>query len=368
MEYRFDKDKIKQELTIEQVMNLVAELGGEPRMAADREHFVSRTICHGGYHHKLYYYNNTHLFRCFTECSPEIFDIYELVRKVKSQEQNKEWTLTQAIQYIATYFNIATEEFNFENLPDRLQDWQIIEKYNKINSLESQQKQRVEMKFYSEEILKYLPHPHIIPWEEEGITYEVMRNRGICFNPSSQGIVIPHYDIEGHLIGVRERTLIKEEEQYGKYKPAILNGQMYNHPLGFALYNLNFSKENIKIIKKAIIMEGEKSCLKYASYFGMENDISVAVCGSALINYQVQLLLSLGVQEIVIAFDKDFDEIGDEVWKRQTEKYYNIHNKYSKLCTISFIFDKYKLLGKKCSPIDCGKDTFLKLFEERIIL
>ena len=32
---------------------------------------------------------------------------------------------------------------------------------------------------------------------------------------------------------------------------------MYNHPLGFNLYNLNNSKEAIKAIKKVIVFEGE---------------------------------------------------------------------------------------------------------------
>ena len=41
--------------------------------------------------------------------------------------------------------------------------------------------------------------------------------------------------------------------------------------------------------------EGEKFCLMYQSYFGIENDITVAVCGSNLTNYQVQLLKSLDV-------------------------------------------------------------------------
>lgn len=367
MEYRYNKDKIRNELTIEQVFDLVAEMGGEPQISGNGEYFTSRTICHGGESRKLYYWNNSHLFRCFTHCSPETFDIFELVKKVNSR-QNQEWTLPHAIQYVAQYFGLTEEEGAFPNQQKALQDWQILDKYDKLNALEQQQPKKIEMKFYSDNILKYLPRPHIIPWEEEGITYEVMLRRGIRYDPSAQGIVIPHYDIDGNLIGIRERTLIKEEEQYGKYKPAVLNGEMYNHPLGFALYNLNFSKENIKLIKKAIVLEGEKSCLKFASYFGVENDISVAVCGSSLISYQVNLLLSLGVQEIIVAFDKDFEKIGDEVWKKQTAKYYDMYNKYSKMCTISFMFDKFGLLGKKCSPIDCGKDAFLKLFKERIIL
>jgi DNA primase len=70
------------------------------------------------------------------------------------------------------------------------------------------------------------------------------------------------------------------------------------------LYGLNWNKDHIKTIKKAIIVEGEKSVLLYASYFGWDNNICVACCGSSISAYQVQFLLDLGVEEIVIAFDK----------------------------------------------------------------
>ena len=195
-----------------------------------------------------------------------------------------------------------------------------------------------------------------------------MEECGICYDPSYQGIVIPHYNIDGKLVGIRERTLIKENENNGKYKPAILNYKQYNHPLGFNLYNLNNSKENIKKIKKVFVFEGEKSCLLYRSYFGGDADISVAVCGSNLINYQVQLLLSLGVEEICIAFDKQFQEIGDDEWKRWTKKLKELNRKYSPLVQISFLFDKMNLLGYKDSPIDRGPEIFMQLFKERIVL
>jgi len=52
------------------------------------------------------------------------------------------------------------------------------------------------------------------------------------------------------------------------------------------LYNFNNSRCIIPKIKKAIVFEGEKSCLKYQSYFGIENDISVACCGSSFSAYQ----------------------------------------------------------------------------------
>ena len=143
---------------------------------------------------------------------------------------------------------------------------------------------------------------------------------------------------------------------------------MYNHPLSFNLYNINWSKNNIKAIQKAIIVEGEKSCLLYSSYFGIENDITVATCGSNLINYQLLLLLSLGVQEIIIAFDRQYQDIGDNEAKRWIEKLKLINQKYHAYVQISYIWDNPKdhLLKYKDSPLDNGKDIFIYLFNNRI--
>lgn len=378
--YRYDKDEIKQNLTIEQVLDFVAELGGEPIM--HNNFFTAKTICHGGEAHKLYYYENTHLFRCYTECD-STFDIFELVVKIKtnngekkkvSQQTNegrvlinRDWNLYDAVEYVAFYFGISADAGDFFEIQGQLQDWNILTDYEKNNQIQLEQ-QIVELEVFDDSILKYFPRPHISPWEEEGIKYEVLLNRGISYDPIHEGIIIPHYDIDNNLIGIRERTLIIEEEKYGKYKPAIINGKMYNHPLGFNLYNLNNSKHNIELIKKAIIFEGEKSPLLYASYFGADNDISVACCGSSLITYQVKLLISLGVEEIIIAFDKQFKEIGDDEWKRWKNKLIGIHNKYGAYVQISFLFDKKSQLNYKDSPIDQGPDIFMNLFKERIFL
>ena len=362
MEYKEFSEKIKNDLSIDQVCDLLASLGGDPQIKGDL--IISRTICHGGHSHKLYYYNNTKLFKCYTDCL-DSFDIFELIIKI-NKLNNIDYSLPQAIRFITNYYGIVVETEISEN-QENLQDWQILNKYDRSSSQEKEEK-IVEMKFYDDKILQYLPHPRILNWEKEGITREVMEECGICYDPSYQGIVIPHYDINGKLVGIRERTLIKENENNGKYKPAILNYKQYNHPLGFNLYNLNNSKENIKKIKKVFVFEGEKSCLLYRSYFGSDADISVAVCGSNLINYQVQLLLSLGVEEICIAFDKQFQEIGDDEWKRWTKKLKELNRKYSPLVQISFLFDKMNLLGYKDSPIDRGPEIFMQLFKERIML
>ena len=93
----------------------------------------------------------------------------------------------------------------------------------------------------------------------EGINESALAQARIGFYPGGDQITIPHFDKDGRFIGLRGRTLCKEEaELYGKYRPMKINKQLYNHPLGMNLYNLNFSKENIKSIQKAIVFEGKR--------------------------------------------------------------------------------------------------------------
>ena len=368
---KYGKDEIKQQLTFQQVYDYIGELGGNPKLG-DGEVLVAHTICHNPActgSHKLYYYQNTKLFRCYTECAGDAFDIFDLTRRAMKIQRGEEWSLPRAVKHVARYFGFSlSENENFEEMQSRLQDWEILKNYQQNSSLNNEKKV-IEFKNFDEGILKNLPRPAIIPWLKEGITQEVMNARGICYDPVNQGIVIPHYDENGALIGIRERTLIEEEEQYGKYKPAIISGVQYNHPLGFALYNLNNSKNNIQKFRTAIVFEGEKSTLRYASLFGMENDISVATCGSNLIQHQVDLLIKYGAIEIVIAFDRQFKELKDAEYNQWTKKLTALHNKYRKLVNISFMFDtKGDMLGYKESPIDRDAETFMKLFKERVRL
>lgn len=361
-----NKDKIKNSLTPEQIFTLLIALEADPQMKI--ECIVSRTICHnapGEGSYKLYYYFNTHLFKCYTDCIENSFDIFELIIKVKKQK-GEEWTLYNAITYVINFFSLDFGDY-FSGERKELRDWQFFQKWEK-NTLYNESKKTIELQTFSDKFLNNFPRPIIVPWSQEGIKKEICDARKICYDPSTHGVIIPHYNINNKLVGVRERTLVKENEVYGKYRPAIFNGKMYNHPLGYNLYNLNFSKGNIQNIKKAIVFESEKSCLKMASYFGIENDNSVACCGSNLISYQAELLLSLGVQEIVIALDRQYQEIGDDEWKNWTKKLYNLHYKYGKYVQISYMFDKEYLLGYKDSPIDAGIDVFLELFKKRIIL
>ena len=251
----------------------------------------------------------------------------------------------------------------------QLPDWKILANYDRLQEIEVKDRV-VELKTYDKDILSRFNYTvKIAPWLNEGICQDALNQAMIGFYPGGDQITIPHFDADGRFIGLRGRTLCKEEgELYGKYRPVKIGKQWYNHPLGMNLYNFNNSRDNIKLAKKAIVFEGEKSCLLYQSYFGLENDISVACCGSSLSSFQVQQLMDAGAEEIIIAFDRQFKEVGDEEFKHLKRNLLKLRSKYKNYVNISFIFDKKMITGYKSSPIDHGPKIFMELFKDRIVL
>ena len=364
----FDKNEIKNSLTTDNIFDLLQEWGGDPEHTSFG--ILSSTICHnepGVGSRKLYYYENSGLFRCYTDCA-EYFDLYQLVIKVNKIQHNRIFDLNDAVRWIAQKFGVSGhEEIGPED--DELEDWKYLANYERIQDIELKDNNII-LKDYDDVILsRFNYNIKITPWLNEGISQEAMEKAQIGYYPGGDQITIPHFDIDGRFIGLRGRTLCEEEgELYGKYRPLKINKQLYNHPLGMNLYGLNWSKDNINIMKKAIIFESEKSFLLYSSYFGWNNNISVACCGSSISSYQIQLLMNSGAEEIIIAFDRQFKEIGDEEFHRLKTNLLKLRNKYKNFVTISFMFDKEMITGYKSSPIDEGPDKFLKIFKERIVL
>ena len=365
----FDKVDIKNSLSNDNIFELLQEWGGDPEFTEFG--IVSATICHnppGDGSRKLYYYNNSTLFRCYTGCDEPVFDIFELVIKIADIQHHRKYDLNDAVRWIANRFGLVGK---VEEMPEEeaLEDWQYLANYNRIQDI-SLKTFDVILKEYDTDILDRLNYNiRLTPWLKEGISQEVLDYMDIGYYPGGDQITIPHFDKDGRFIGLRGRTMCAEEgELYGKYRPLKINRQMYNHPLGMNLYGFNVSKNQISILKKAIIFESEKSVMLYQSYFGIENNIAVACCGSNITAYQMDLLLNAGAQEIIIAFDRQFQELGDKEFIQLKKKLMTLYNKYHNYTNISFIFDKNMITGYKDSPVDCGPQIFLQLFKERIIL
>ena len=364
----YDKQEIREALTTNDIFDLLLEWGGDPQYASFG--ILAETIDHNPPREgsrKLYYYENSGLFKSYT-AGDDSFDIFELAIKVYDIQKNQRINLNDAIRLIAFRFGIAGS-FVMDDDSDQLEDWSVFSKYDRIQQIEIKQ-YNVKLEAYNKDILKVLNYDvKILPWLNEGISQEVIDFNKIGYYPGGNQISIPHFDKDNRFIGLRGRTLSKEDgEMYGKYRPIIINKKMYNHPLGMSLYNLNNAKKNIALSNRAIIFEGEKSCLKYQSYFWHENDISVACCGSNISGYQMNLLMDLGVQEVIVALDRQFQQIGDDEFKKLKKNLVKLYNKYGNYIKISFIFDKNMRTGYKDSPIDDGLEKFLQLYKERIIL
>ena len=334
---------------------------------------ISLTICHNPEHtgsRKLYYYTNNNMFHCYTGCENSTFDIFELVIKIYKIQKNKDISLATAIKIIASrinYFESFDNENNIEQ--SNLKDWAILSNYERIQNIQTNQL-NITLKEYDKSILSRFNYNILItPWLKENISQEVIEKAQIGFYPGGDQITIPHFDINGRFIGLRGRTLsVEESKLMGKYRPLKINNILYNHPLGLNLYNINNAQKQIKIMKKAIVFEAEKSVLKAQSALGFDNDIYVAVCGSNLTLFQLYQLLDCGAEEIIIAFDKQYEKTNTLESKLWEKKLMSIYNKYKNYAKISFLWDKEDKLETKMSPIDNGLDNFIYLYNNRIVI
>lgn len=364
----YDKDQIKELLTMENTFNIIEILGGEP--VYTKFGFMSDTICHnelGFGSKKLYFYENTKLFHCYTECGS--MDILEVICKTKNIQTSDTWTLYKAMDFVVNLFSFAVENNSLENENNNLRnDLKILNNYTTISKIK--ENIELEYKLYDDNILNHLSFIAPKPWLDEGITIETMKRYNIKYYGTDHKIIIPHYNLNNELIGIRGRALIEEDiEVYGKYMPVRINNIMYTHPLSYNLYGLNLNLKNIRQMKKIIVFEGEKSVLLYDSFFGGDNNISVATCGSSLSLIQQEIIKNIcNVDEIIIAYDKEFQKIGDVNFTKSIAALQNIANKLNNYCNVSLIFDKFDLLGYKQAPIDKGKETFEFLFQNRIFI
>ena len=122
MAISFDKADIKKALTLENIFELLQEWGGDPEYAEFG--ILSATICHnlpGQGSHKLYYYENSGLFRCYTGCQ-ESFDIFQLAIKVAEIQSGKLFDLNDAVRFVAFKFGIILHSDEEIDQPD-FEDW-----------------------------------------------------------------------------------------------------------------------------------------------------------------------------------------------------------------------------------------------------
>lgn len=340
-------------LTIDNIKSLLNKLKIPYREI--EKGLVMPTVCHNinidEASWKLYYYQDNHIFYCYTECS-KAMSIFKFL---------KTYYETRQIEYdwFEDIYNVVLNCGNFRPKEgfDTIQ-------YQSLKDRYRIKKKQVELEKYPSGILDIFMKNYPVEWLNDGISRRAMDKYNIKYSVSQNKIIIPHYDINNNLIGIRGRALNEWEiENIGKYMPIQIEKKWYTHPLSLNLYGLNHTKENIKKYGICYIGEAEKFCLQSES-FSFPN-CSCAVCGSQFNKYQLDILMkNCQPKEIVICFDKEEKDKEDKYFF----KLYNLCKKYINYCKMSFIYDNDNLLKLKESPTDCGENIFKKLLEKRIIV
>jgi len=310
------------------------------------------TCCHNleGGSHKLYYYKNTNMFKCYTECDA-VFDIFELIQKMEELRSN-ECPLPRAISIAGFNPNDRVEISE-----DKKEDLRSIEYYSKMNETVLP---RMNYSGIQNDVMQHFSteERYLEPWLNEGINIQAIRAFDIRYDIKNLAIIIPHKDKNGNVIGIRGRFM--GEYAPAKYMPITFNGVVLGHPLRGNLYGLYENMAPIMKHKTVVLFESEKSVLKFSSFFGHENNFSVATCGNKVSNEQIQLLQDLGIKQVILAFDKDYNNSAERM--KVQEHYDNIAKRLSVYFNTYVMLDYGDLLGYKDSPIDKGAQVFKELF------
>lgn len=343
--------EIKNRLTDENIIGLVRSVGGDysEQLSTDEYALFSSILYHkqqaNEHSYKMYYYRETKQFHDYK--LGESFDIFELIQRMK------DYKLPQAKDYICSFCGLK-QDFNIPCKP--CYQWA-----DDFTTLFERATKTVTNKKYNKDILKIFKKKYHINWINENITKEVMDKYDVLYEYNK--IIIPVKDINGNLIGIRYRTLSKDNNF--KYKPYTdYCGVTYTFKTRNTFYGLYENAENIRKAKEVILVESEKSVLQCESY--LENNISLALFGKELSQKKIHILLSLGVRIVNIGIDFDYKD------KETLDKYFkNVYNVYKKLrpyFNVYWLFNNDIPSDYKDSPTDNGKLIFLEYLESRRLI
>lgn len=323
-------------MTIDHSIQLLEYYGFELRNETD-EYYVFSSVCHQSNSSKVHLYKSTNTIFCF------VCGNIDLISIVQEQEG---LAFQDAIDFIVNLFQLNKKSFG---RPERLEY-----KRKEIQQKEIDIKEKLPT--YNNSILNTFVDYQPYEWVKEDISIDTMKQFEIKFNIESNAIIMPIRDDEDNLVGIRCRNLDEDKiERFGKYGvyTDALSGISYKCLTGRLLYGLNKNKEKIMECKKIIIVEGEKSVLKSKSWFGC-NDITVASYGCNLTNYQIEIIKSLGVKDIIFMYDREED---DKINKKMEK----VYRKCALFFDVYYIKDYGDLIDYKDSPLDKGEKIYKKI-------
>lgn len=348
-------------ITEEDVISLLADLGSD-YITDENGDLKFTTICHGGSSRKLYYYKESKHFHCYTGCGQ--LSIYDLLMQIYG------WDFNQAFRFLVNFKGLSDynskKEKGFNKNKQVCSDWKFLNKYKTMRK----EIPVISLPVYNKADLNRFDNIYPESWLYDHIDEKAMWRFGIKFYTLQWKVVIPHYNINGDLIGIRGRSFLKQDVDNGKkYMPIYYGNQNYKHPLQFNLYGLHENLEAIKRKKKLILFESEKAVLQCESYYP-DNNFAVALCGSSMSNYIWSLIMSLEIDELFIAIDKQYKtELETDKDKKEYEEYLRkvkkIADRFVHYMNVYIVYCDDERISYKDSPSDKGKEMLEELMKEK---
>ena len=170
----------------------------------------------------------------------------------------------------------------------------------------------------------------------------------------------------GQLVGVRGRYTKRQDVDKGKYRPiAMLDGTVLKFSTNQCLYGLDQNKAVIEKCRQVLLFESEKSVLKADSWH-IHN--ALAVFGSNISKRHIEMLLELGVNDVVICFDSDYRQVGDDDFKFFVHKMKKLASKLRPYFSTSIVYNNQGYDAYQCNIMDLPYDKAMKLYESRAII
>ena len=350
-------DILLTKLNTSDVLRLMEHLGvSESQVRYGNDCLIFPTVCHNELisnpSHKLYYYESSKRFYCYTSC--KAMSVYEMILNTYKARGVKT-TYAQAYTLLDAIVNERMKHgFAVIQNPTAKPSRKITEDWTD------------QLTVYNPHVLEcFTQQPkYLAPWLEEGIDYDVLCDFGVKFDMVRNRIVFPVIDHLGRLVGIKVRNFNQKDiEEHRKYMPLWHNKELYNYPKMMVAYGYYQNQKVIKKAKEVIVYEAEKSVLKHGSYFTQNK--SIAIGGSSFSDYHAQILKDAGVEKIVLAMDNDWDEDGNRFYgldKMLKEGFKILDMGFD--VEIMYDWDGDQL-GNKDAPIDRGRQVYSKLYRER---
>ena len=308
---------------------------------------------------KLYFYKDSKIYFGYT--SSRSYDIISLVQ-TRLTLLGKQCSFIDACNFILEKTGLDPTKVYKPISNGYVYDWSNLERFIRVRKYGNQ------LSEYNRNIIDTLPPLYPQAWIDEGISEETMDKYQIRYYERCNQTVIPCFDDEARLVGVRVRNWDKDRVEQAKYMPLVtLDGQCYKFNTNQVFYGINYNKPEIERTGKVIIVESEKAVMKLDTYMG-EHNIALGMYGSNLGIQRRNQLLKMGVNTVSYVVDNDFIGQDDEFFKQWREKIRHFIKLWDGFCRVEIVWDNLGLLGPKENATDRTKEVWEQLWENREII